>query len=90
MSYLERNNGRLYPIWVDTENFDDEAFEAYEENGYMVIDREIYRVDWDVKSSQSGGFSDVKVGIQGIIHFHTMHHNGGASLSEVIEDALCR
>lgn len=90
MSHTERNKGRLHPTWIDTENFDEEAFEAYEESGYIVIDREIYRVDWDVKYSTSDSFSDVKVGIAGVIHFHTMHHNGGASLQEVIEGALCR
>lgn len=88
MSYTERNKGRLIPTWIDTENFDDNAFEAYEENGFMVIDREIYRVDWDVNSSKSDYFTDVNVDSNGVIHFHTLHDNGGASLTEVIENAL--
>lgn len=90
MSYTERNKSRLIPTWIDTENFDEDAFETYEENGFMVIDREIYRVDWDLNGSRSTTeyFADVNVDDHGVIHFHTLHHNGGASLTEVIENAL--
>lgn len=88
MSHTERNKGRLYPMFIDTENFDDEAFETYEENGFVVIDREIYKPDWDVKGSEGEYFADVKVDDRGVIHFHTLHHNGGAHWTEVVESAL--
>lgn len=88
MSHTERNKGRLYPTWIDTENFNDEAFETYEENGFVVIDREIYKPDWDVRGSTGEYFADVKVDDHGVIHFHTLHHNGGAHWTEVVESAL--
>lgn len=88
MSYTERNKGRLYPTFIDTENFDDDAFETYEENGYVVIDREIYRPDWDVRGSNYEYFSDVAVDAHGVIHFHTLHHNGCAHWTELVENAL--
>lgn len=88
MSNTERNKGRLYPTFIDTELFDEEAFEAYEENGYVVIDREIYKPYWDVRGSTSDYFADVKVDSHGVIHFHTLHHNGGAHWTEVVESAL--
>lgn len=91
MSSTERNKGRLIPTNIDTENFDEEAFENYEENGFVVLDREIYEVSWDIKGHQeSDHFADVSVDGYGVIHFHTMHHNGGAHWTEVVENALCR
>lgn len=90
MSSTERNKGRLYPTFIDTENFDDEAFENYEENGYVVIDREIYNPRFDVQGSTGEYFADVTVDAHGVIHFHTLHHNGGAHWTEVLENALCR
>lgn len=88
MSSTERNKGRLYPMFIDTELFSDETFEDYEENGYVVIDREIYRPDWDVRGSTGEYFADVKVDPHGVIHFHTLHHNGGADWTEIVESAL--
>lgn len=89
MSTTERNKGRLIPMFIDTENFDEEAFSIYEEHGYAVIDNEIYKIDWDVRGSQCEYFADVKVDGHGVIHFHTLHHNGGAHWTEVVEHALC-
>lgn len=88
MSGPERNKGRLIPTGIDTESFDDDAIETYEENGFVVIDREIYKVEWDVKSSNYEYFADVKVDERGVIHFHTLHHNGGANWTEVVENSL--
>lgn len=89
MSTMERNKGRLIPQYIDTELFDDEAFESYSENGFVVIDREIYSVDWDVKSEQDcTDFAEVGVDELGVIHFHTLHYNGGANWTEVVEWGL--
>lgn len=89
MSSYERNKGRLIPQNVDTENFDEEAFDLYRENGFEVIDGEIYGVDWDVQGkTDCYDFADVIVDTYGVIHFHTLHHNGGADWTEVVESRL--
>ena len=89
MSDYERNKGKLLPIDVDTEHFTDEEFDTYRENGFIVIDNEIYKVVWEVQCFMDYvEFADVVQTEGGTIHFHTLHYNGGASLEEVIEDAL--
>lgn len=89
MSEVERNKGKLIPQDIDTELFDDEAFEDYEENGFVVIDREIYAVEWEVKRDTcSDYFADVTENPDGSIDFHTMHYNGGGHWTEVVEYAL--
>lgn len=89
MSSYERNKGRLIPQNVDTENFDEEAFDFYRENGFEVIDGEIYKADWDVQGeTEFKDFADVTVDGYGVIHFHTLHHNGGAHWTEVVESRL--
>lgn len=89
MSEYERNKGKLIPVDVDTEHFTDEDFETYTENGFAVIDGEVYEVQWEVKSeSDAPDFSDVRVNEDGSIDFHTYHYNGGAYWTEVVEKAL--
>lgn len=89
MSDYERNKGKLLPIDVDTEHFTDDEFNAYRENGFMVIDDQIYKVVLEVnRFIDDVEFADVEQKEDGTIHFHTLHYNGGACLEEVIEDAL--
>lgn len=89
MSTIERNKGKLIPQNIDTGLFDAEAFEAYEENGFVIIDGEIYAVQWEVeRDTDCDYFADVKVNEDGSIDFHTMHYNGGAHWTEVVEGAL--
>lgn len=90
MSRMERNKGRLIPTGIDTENFDDDAIETYEENGFVVIDGEIYKPEFEVYGSmpEDNGFAYVDVDENGVIHFHTLHHNGGAHWTEVVESHL--
>lgn len=89
MSDYERNKGKLIPTGVDTENFTDEEYEAYEENGFAVIDGEVYEVRWEVqRQNDVPDFAEVKVYEDGTIDFHTYHYNGGAHWTEVVEGAL--
>lgn len=90
MSFTERNKGKLIPIGVDTELFDDEAFETYEDAGYVVIDKEIYKPEFEIREEISEGFAYVTVDDAGVINFHTQHYNGGGHWTEVVENALCR
>lgn len=86
MSSMERNKGVLKPVSVNTENFTGEDFETYRENGFFVINGEIYRSLYEVKrETDHHGFSEVEIDESGNIHFHTLHYNGGGSLEEVIE-----
>ena len=86
---MERNKGKLIPTGVDTEHFTEEDFDTYSENGFAVMDNEVYEVVWDVKSdTDCYGFAEVKENEDGSIDFHTFHYNGGAYWLEVIEDQL--
>jgi hypothetical protein len=89
MSDYERNKGKLLPIDVDTEHFTEEEFNAYRENGFMVIHNEVYKVVWEVERFMDYvEFADVEQTEDGTIHFHALFYNGGTCLEEVIEDAL--
>lgn len=90
MSTVERNKGLLIPQNIDTENFTEEDFETYSENGFVVLDDEIYAVQWEVqRETDCDYFADVHYDAKtGCIHFHTMHYNGGAHWTEVVEGAL--
>lgn len=89
MSEMERNKGKLISTGIDTEHFSDEDWDTYQENGFAVIDGEIYEVEWEVKRDCEGiEFADVKVNKDGSIDFHTYHYNGGAHWTEVVESKL--
>lgn len=89
MSEMERNKGKLVPTEIDTENFSDADWDSYTENGFAVIDGEIYEVDWEIQRGFGGiEFADVKVNEDGSIDFHTYHYNSRAHWTEVVEDAL--
>jgi hypothetical protein len=88
MSDMEHNKGKLIPTNIDTELFSEEAFEEYSENGYVVIDNEIYEVVWEIQRGELYGFADVKQNEDGSIDFNTYHYNGGAHWTEVVEEAL--
>ena len=91
MSEYERNKGKLIPVGVDTEHFTDDDFETYAENGFAVIDGEVYEVQWEVKRDYDAPeFADVHVNEDGSIDFHTYHYNGGAHWTEIIEDVIKR
>lgn len=88
MSEMEHNKGRLIPTGVDTEHFTEEDYENYRENGFEVIDGEIYEVEWDIKRGELYGFQHASVDRYGIIHFETYHYNGGGHWTECVEAAL--
>jgi hypothetical protein len=90
MSTVERNKGVLIATDIDTEHFTEEDFETYSENGFVIIDNEIYEVQWEVqRETDCDYFVDVEVNKEtGSIYFHTMHYNGGAHWTEVVERAL--
>ena len=89
MSGMEYNKGVLIPINVDTELFDEEAFEAYTENGFVRIHDEIYEVKWEVERGELDQINNVKVDDDtGIIFFETYHHNGCAHWIELVESRV--
>ena len=90
MSELERNRGALWPVgYVDEmqEGMDGCEFSDWlEDRGLLRIGEKVYSVDWKVKSERDCTFfCDVNIDDCGLIHFHTMHYNGGGSLEEVLE-----
>ena len=88
MSGMEWNKGKLFPIGVDTEHLTEDEFEAYQENGFVVIDREIYKVEWEAHCAELYDFAHVKENEDGSIDFNTYHYNGGGHCTEVVERAL--
>lgn len=89
MSEMERNKGKLIPVDVDTEHFTEEDYETYQENGFVVFDKEIYEVEWHIKrDTDCCDIVDVIENSDGTINFHTYHYNGGAHWTELVEDAL--
>lgn len=88
MSDYERNKGKLIPTGIDTENFSEEDFDNLFDNGYVEVDGEIYKVEWEIRRGDFEGFAEVSENEDGSIDFHTYHYNGGAHWSEVVENAL--
>lgn len=88
MSEMEYNKGKLIPTGIDTELFDDEAFDQYMENGYEVIDSEIYEVIWETRRGELYDFCNVKENDDGSIEFETYHYNGGGHWTELVEKKL--
>lgn len=88
MSEMEHNKGRLIPTNIDTELFDEDTFEEYSENGFVVIDGEIYLVEWEVQRGELHGFADVVENEDSSINFDIYHYNGGGHWLEVVERAL--
>lgn len=88
MSEMEHNKGRLVPISVDTEHFTEEQFDDYRENGFVVIDGEIYEVEWEIKRGELYDFAYVDEQDNGVIDFNTYHYNGGGHWTEVVQREL--
>ncbi|MNG18263.1 hypothetical protein D3C84_1023130 [compost metagenome] len=88
MSDMEHNKGKLIPTNIDTENFTEDDFENLEENGFVVIDGEVYSVEWEIKRGELYDFAYVDENEDGSISFNTYHYNGAAHWTEVVESAL--
>lgn len=89
MSDYERNKGKLIPVDVDTEHFSEDDYDTYFENGFAVIDGEVYEVEWEVEGvTDAPDFAEVKINEDGTINFHTYHYNGVAHWTEVVENEL--
>lgn len=59
------------------------------EYGYQMFDGQLYRVEWDVEGeTDCMDFADVVKDKSGVIHFHTLHYNGGGHWTEVVESEL--
>jgi hypothetical protein len=86
---MERNKGKLIPVNINTENYTSEDFDTLAENNMYVIGGKVYKVEWEVEGETDYiDFADVKVNSDGSIDFHTLHYNGGAFWTEVIEEKL--
>lgn len=91
MSDYERNKGKLIPTGIDTENYTEEDFDTLYDNGFVIVNGEVYKVEWEVEAeTDSYDFCEVKENEDGSINFHTMHYNGGAFFTEIIENALSK
>ena len=89
MSEMELNKGKLIPVSVDTENFTEEDYDTYRENGFMIIDEEVFEVEWEVqRETDFTYFVEVSDNTDGTINFHTHHSNGGGDVEEVIQREL--
>lgn len=99
---MERNKGRLFPVGEDVallaERVVPKLYEYYDnkleqfkddpgEYGYTFMNGKLYEVEWDIEGGDDCGFADV-VEEDGVISFHTLHYNGGAHWTEVVEAEL--
>ena len=79
--------GDLPPAYKDWEEFFREEVSG-SDSGYMILKGAVYEVYYEVEAdTTSYSFSDLVVR-DNVIHFHTMHYNGGGSLEDVIEAKL--
>jgi hypothetical protein len=88
MSEMEHNKGRLIPVGIDTEHFTEEDFDSLCDNGMVVIDGEVYEVQWEIQRGGLYGFAYVDEHEDGSISFNTYHYNGGGHWTEVVGRAL--
>jgi len=89
MSDMEHNKGKLIPINLDLENYDEDTLdELLHDNDWQLIDGEVYSVEWEVKRGELYGFGQAKQNEDGSIDFNTYHYNGGGHWTEVVENAL--
>lgn len=88
MSDMEYNKGKLIPTNIDTELFDEDALDQYIENGYEVIDGEIYEVKWETRRGELCSLCNVTENEDGSIDFETYHYNGSAHWTELVEKKL--
>lgn len=56
--------------------------------GVALVDREFFKVQWEVQRGDLYGFAYVDRNEDGSISFNTYHYNGGAHWTEVVEEAL--
>lgn len=88
MSTIERSKGRLIPV-TDNPTLCFADFDTLYDMGMFRLNGKEYKVEWEVHSEKDCSyFADVKENPDGSIDFHTLHYNGGAYWTEVIEDAL--
>jgi hypothetical protein len=88
MSEMEYNKGVLEPSGIDTELFDEDAFENAQDMGLVRIHDELYIPHWEVKRGELNGMNNTTVDEAGFIHFETYHYNGGAHWTELVEEKV--
>jgi hypothetical protein len=88
MSDTVINKGRLVP-YIHIYNITTDTLDHLLDTGdYVQIDNLLYRYEFDIRDQKDLYFSDVKQDDKGVIHFTTVHYNGGCGLDECITDAL--
>lgn len=103
MSSMETNVGRLCDLGMtpeqmasqngmSVEEWRDHLYDDFEQPPYLVIGNKVHAVEWVVYGDADGSLEHLeKVSDPGSIpvyFFATQHHNGGASLEEVLESLL--
>lgn len=89
MSEMEYNKGKLIPTGIDTELFDEDGLEEMcHDNGFQLIDGEVYEVKWETRRGELYDFCNVKENDDGSIEFETYHYNGGGHWTELVEKKL--
>lgn len=89
MSEMEHNKGRLIPTGIDIDDYDPDSLEELlEDHGFVLVDGEVYSVEWEIKQGELYGFQRAFENMDGTIDFETYHYNGGGHWSECVERAL--
>lgn len=102
MSNMERNKGKLIPLYKSIEQVADEVvgkFPGYydskveyfldnaEDFGFVILNSKVFKVEFEVQRG-TNEFADVKVNEDGSVDFHTYHYNGSAHWTEFVEEVL--
>lgn len=96
MSTIERNKGKLIPVTLEDwiKDFPDADYDDLEwdtDGKYVRIEDNVYKVQWEVERElDCDYFADVVENIDGSINFHTLHYNGAAHWTEVVEQGLTK
>ena len=90
MSTVERNKGKLIP--VDPENVvdssDEDLYDDFRYNHIKIGDK-WFKIEKTIATDyDSDYFCDIVDNKDGTFDFHSMHYNGGGSLSEVLGDEM--
>ena len=88
MSETWHCKGVLKPTNIDTENFSEDDFETYKEEGFVVADGEIYEVVYEINEVFCNGLSTFFEDSNRNVEFECVFNDGGTWIGEILQEYL--
>ena len=88
MSNIGRIKGKLYPSGIDTEHFTEEDYESLIKDGMIVIDGEVYEVEYDIDDDVIVPFTDLVFLENGCVLFDAVYYSDQESLQTLVDEAV--